>query len=121
MKDRGPGPHFLQLVELDKYHTRKDGQLFYNEQPVDRGEMCYFVAPFEAPVYIRWTRVLKNVPASPGMSGEVPALVAQTMEVDCFTFGVKVYVRIGMDGTLKVITEDADGRETVASYTREKA
>jgi hypothetical protein len=46
------------------------------------------------------------------------ALKGHTLEIDAFTYGVIVYVRIGTDGNLKVIVEDSDGRETLAEYNK---
>ena len=110
----------VQLLDMSKgYTSEKDGTLMHNSQVVDRGEMCYFPAPFEFPAYLRfWRRIERTLKGKHDSSKHL----GTTLEVDVFPFGVKVYVRWDMPltgtGGLKVIVEDADGMTTVASYER---
>lgn len=110
MKD----PHFLQVVDLKRYYSNPDGTLEYDRAQADREKHKFFRLPMDFPGYLRALRVLKKRPD--GQNEQA----ATTLEVDCFTFGVKVYIRAGFTGdrTLKVIVEDSEGRTCVASYER---
>ena len=114
----------VQLLDISQgYTSAKDGTLLHNLKTVDRGEMGYFPAPMEFPAYVRfWRRVTRTVnKSSKGSSG---AHLGTTMEVDVFQFGIKLYVRWDMAHTnggkavLKIILEDEDGMNTIASYER---
>lgn len=104
--------HFLQPLDLRNYVSNKDGTLTYNRGEVNREDACYFQAPYTAPAYMRWLRILDKT------DDNVTRLLGHTMELDVYGFGVKVYVRIGQDGTLKVFVEDSEGREVLASYVK---
>lgn len=74
--------------------------------------------PFETPAYLRAYRLFKSKddPTNPG-SG-LRALAGTTLEVDAYTFGVKVFIRFGMDGTLKVFAEDGDGTIKLEEWSK---
>lgn len=68
--------------------------------------------PYDVPLYCRTHRL---------MSGEKPsALKGWTTELNAFTFGVDILVRIGMDHTLKVFERTSDGVELLTSYIKEQ-
>lgn len=75
--------------------------------------------PFDMPVYVRAFRLMSDTREhDPKHKVFSQGLKGHTLQVDAFTFGVKVFVRVDTDGNLKVIVEDSDGRETVAEYNR---
>lgn len=91
-----------------------------NEQPEQYRDGSLGVhTPFDCPMYVRCYRLMSDTKEhDPKRKIFSQALKGHTLQVDAFTFGVKVYVRIGKDGNLKVIVEDSDGRETVAEYNK---
>jgi hypothetical protein len=116
----GPGTRMVQLIDLQDTRSNRDGKLTRNEKEVPRGEMCYFASPYDMPMYLRfWRRITKrgNDPTA-----AVFDHLGTTMEVDCYTFGVKFYVRYdrptvkGQGGKLILIAEDSEGREVLAEY-----
>lgn len=117
----GKGTRICQLIDLQDTRSNPDGTLTRNEQEVPRGEMCYFASPYDMPLYVRFWRRL--VDRSKGKIASMDNL-GTTMEIDCFTFGVKFYVKYdraqkkGDPAKLSLIVEDGDGRETVVSYER---
>lgn len=114
-------PYYVQLVDLKGFHSNPDGSLTSQRKPVDRGEQCYFNLPFDMPAYLRAMRLLDQEPNPPGRTPEVMnVLVGWTLELDLFTRGVKVYVRLGRDGTLKVFAEDSEGMTKLAEWETEK-
>jgi hypothetical protein len=75
--------------------------------------------PFDMPVYVKAFRLMSDTREhDPKAKVFSQGLKGHTLEIDAFTYGVKVYVRIGTDGNLKVIVEDSDGRETLAEYNK---
>lgn len=107
MSERKPIEADLAAVQGEGQKERADGSLG-------------LYMPFDAPVYVRLYRVMSDTKEhNPKRRVFSQAVKARTLEIDCFTFGVKVFVRIGEDGTLKVITEDGDGREVLATYSKE--
>jgi hypothetical protein len=114
-------PNIVQLLDLKKFHSNPDGTLTSREGVTDRGEQCYFNLPFDMPAYLRAMRLLDQEPTPPGRTPDVMnVLVGWTLELDLFTRGVKVYVRLGRDGTLKVFAEDAEGMTKLAEWEMEK-
>lgn len=113
--------HLLQPVDLQRYYSRTDGTLLYDQGVVDRETHCYFAAPMDFQGYLRFQRVLAKEPnTNTGAALAYPQRAA-TLEVDCFAHGVKVFVRIGtgQDRTLKVFAEDSDGMTKLVQYERE--
>src|SRR5262245_17035008 len=74
------------------------------------------VLPSDIPVYLRTFRLVERDDTRPRGSGD--ALVGWTVQLDCFTYGVKVLLRIGRDGTLRLFVEDGDGREKVVEWVK---
>lgn len=120
----GREPHFLQLCDLERFHSQKDGSLTYEEKVVDRRMICSYVTPYDFNGALRFMRVLEKVPIIGAndwpLTGVSNSAVAVTMELDLWLIGVKLYVRQGKlgDKTTKIILEDADGRSLVAKYER---
>lgn len=110
-------PHMIQVVDLLRWHVDESGEVFYDKKPEVAEHQKHVRLPMDCPAYMRVLRITKEGRQNGGAT--IYDVVAHTIELDVFTFGVKVLVRIGKDGTLKVFTEDSDGREVVASYTRE--
>lgn len=77
------------------------------------------VTPFDMPTYVRAHRLMQDTEDNNPPSLHSTALKGFTLEVDAFTFGVKVFIRLGMDGTLRVFVQDSDGTEKVADYSKE--
>lgn len=65
--------------------------------------------PVDMPAHLKVVRLVKET--STHME-----LVGWTAVVDTISFGVKVFVRIGRDGTLKLFVEDADGTRKVEEW-----
>lgn len=89
-----------------------------NQTPTEYtdGSMAIHV-PFDCPAYVRVHRLMKPTREhDPKRKIFSSGLEGHTITIDCFTFGVKVYVRLGRDGSLKVISEDAEGRETLSTW-----
>lgn len=91
-----------------------------NQQPTEYTDGSVGVhAPFDCPVYVRVYRLMTDTREhDPKRRIFSQGLTGHTVQLDAFTFGVKVYLRIGRDGNLKVITEDSDGREVVAEWQK---
>lgn len=82
--------------------------------------------PFDMPAYLTAYRLVEegeeleelnkgNGRTSPPLS----KIRGWTFEIDCFTFGVKVFVRIDkQDGTLKVFGQDADGTAKLEEWSK---
>lgn len=119
----GPGTRIVQLIDLTDTRSNPDGKLIRNEQEVPRGEMCYFASPYDMPTYVRFWRRLVDRSDRKRKIASADNL-GTTMEVDCFTFGVKVFLRYdrpqakGEPSKLKLIVEDGDGLTTLAEYER---
>lgn len=111
----------VQLVDLKRFCSMPDGTIFYNDRKMsdEEKELMKFVClPMDFPGYLRVMRVTKQ-PRKDG-AATIWDIVAVTLELTMFTFGFKLYVRVGKDGTCRIITEDHEGREKLAEYTREK-
>lgn len=70
--------------------------------------------PYDINAYVRAHRLVREPPELEekwdGTTGPtLTSIVGSTIEVDCFTYGVKIFVRMGKDGTLKLFAEDGDG------------
>ena len=115
----GKGTRIVQLIDLTDTRSNPDGKLTRNEQEVDRGEMCYFASPYDMPLYLRFWRRLTDRTKGKNMTMDHDGT---TMEVDCYPWGVKLYLRYdraeerGKRGKLIFILEDGDGREVMATY-----
>jgi hypothetical protein len=72
--------------------------------------------PSDVPIHLRAFRLLSE------FEGERPVmgLVGWTAQLDCFTFDVKIYIRVGRDGTLRVIAEDLNGRQLLMKWGLEE-
>lgn len=108
---RGKWTKTVQLVDLER-HTIPLGT---TEHDTERGPRCYAQLPYDFPAAIRVMRLIDNWTSDSGAthSGE---LRGRTFELDLYTVGVKVWVRQGTDGSLKVFLEDSEGMEKVAEY-----
>lgn len=73
--------------------------------------------PNDIPLYCRAFRLMGEIEDRDDKR-KVAALDGWTVQLDAFTFGVKVYLRIGMDGTLKLFIEDADGRQKLVEWEK---
>lgn len=119
----GPGTRLVQLIDLTDTRSNPDGKLIRNEQEVPRGEMCYFASPYDMPAYVRFWRRLVDRSDRKRKIASADNL-GTTMEIDAYTFGVKIYVRYDRAQTkggttkLMVIVEDHEGLETLATYER---
>lgn len=114
------GHRTVQLLDLHEFSGNEDGTLTRNEREVPRGDVCYFAAPYDFPGYVRFWRRL--VDRTKGKAASVDHL-GTTMEIDCYPFGVKVYIkherptkRGQAGGRLVLIVEDHEGRESLATY-----
>ena len=77
--------------------------------------------PYDFPSYVRLTRLMDEVrPANPDDKEDrvVRGLKGHVMEVDLFTFGVKVYIRVTTDGELKVFAKDSEGTEVLGEWSK---
>lgn len=90
-------------VDLSRYNEGpgipqeyRDGSIGYN-------------APLDMPLYGRAFRLMGEYVGEDGR--KVEGLKGWTLQLDAWTFGVKAYIRIGMDGTLKLFVEH-DGEMT---------
>lgn len=112
--------HLLTPVDLKKYHSNPDGSLEYERRGVDRERECFFRLPVDFPGYLRAMRILDANPVVTGPNGCAKAYnqLGSVLELDMYSFGVKVYIRHGRDGTLKVIAEDSEGRELLAEWSK---
>lgn len=87
----------------------------YNPPIVQRQGLAYqdgskgLGLPYDVPLYCRVHRLM-----------QAGGLVGWTTEINAFTFGVDVLVRVGMDHTLKVFERTSDGVELLTSYIKEQ-
>lgn len=99
-----------QKVEVDlKKHS---------EPVVHTDESLGVHLPADIPIHLRAFRLMADVKRETD-ARPVSGLTGWTVMLDCFTMGVKVYVRVGRDGTLKLFTEDETGREMVTKWENE--
>jgi hypothetical protein len=75
--------------------------------------------PTDMPLYVRAFR-LEGTITDAEDGREVPALKGWTLQLDAWTFGVKVYVRIGMDGTLKLFVEDGEDMTKLGHWEKKR-
>lgn len=95
----------LKVVDaLDEDHAR-----------MPAGEGCRLQ---DLPMQLFFHRLWETLPEHNPPLRDATALKGWTLEFDAYGFGVKVYVRILMDGNMSVIIEDGDGRTNVAEYER---
>jgi hypothetical protein len=75
--------------------------------------------PIDMPVYVRAHRLLSDTKEHNPKKGVFSqALRGHTLEVDCFTYAVKLFIKIDRQkGTLSVFAEDADGMEKIVEWT----
>lgn len=100
-----------------------DGALTRSEKETELGEQCYFASPYDLPAYVRFFRRITEEKF--GRKALSVTDHGVTMEVSFFTFGVTLYVRydranLEHGAKLKIIVEDDEGREVLASYETEK-
>lgn len=82
--------------------------------------------PFDMPAFMTAYRLVEEgdepEELNKGNGRTAPALSkirGWTFEVNCFTMGVKVYVRIDrQDGTLKVFAEDSEGTTKLEEWSK---
>ena len=118
----GVSAHLLQPVDLAGTWAVNGQSLIYTRGGQDPEDECFVKLGLEIPAYMRLVRILKKEvePVKyPETQGTGRVSVGSTIELDYYTFGVKVYIRNGKDGTLRIITEDSEGREVVAKWERE--
>lgn len=109
-------PHMVQLIDLKRHHIGPNGEVFYDQKEVEADFLKYVRLPFDLPCYMRVIRVTN--PPRTDIAAKMYDPVAITIELDFFIIGLKLYVRVGNDGTYKIITEDSEGRELLAQYER---
>lgn len=110
---------FVQLVDLYKHYSNQDGTLTAGEREVDRGDECYVNLPMDMPAYMRVMRLMRiGEGHKPEKNHYVYEHVGWTAEVDAYGFGVRIVVRVGRDGTLKVFAMDADGTHKLQEWTK---
>jgi hypothetical protein len=106
----GKKTRMVQLLDLDS-ETQPLGT---DHHDTEWGPRCYVTMPYDVPMYMRIMRLV-NTQVN-GRKSHTGEQTGWTIELDAYTFGVKLWVRIGKDGTFKVFTEDSEGRELVANY-----
>lgn len=97
----------------------------YEEDTVNLGH-GHLTFPFDFPTFMTLDRLMETVDGeveklhkgNGRMENSLRGLKGWTLTIDCFTFGVKLYVRIGRDGTLKVFAEDGDGVTKLEEWTK---
>lgn len=62
--------------------------------------------PWDVPMYARVFRLLDETEEGTNAG----ALRGWTVQLDAFTFDVSLYVRVGLDGTLKVFAKTTEGK-----------
>lgn len=88
-------------------------------QPRDP-DVLAVATPADLPLYLRLFRRTQKLDTGDRKHASSTTALGYTMELDLFTFGVKLYVRTDYPkGNVKIILEDAEGRETIATYTQE--
>lgn len=112
-------PHMLQLIDLTRFTTNEHGDLFYDRKPIERESQKWVRLPMDFPGYLRVVRVTKQPTTDATGKATIWEPVAITLELDLFTFGVKVYVKVAKTGVCTVMKEDAEGLKTLAKYTKE--
>lgn len=116
------GTHLCQPLDIESAWTVNGQTLIYHRRNQDPEEECFVKMPLDFPAYMRVIRLLKEdvePVKDPATQGTGRVTVGATMEVDFTGMGVKIWIRAGRDGTLRIITEDSDGREVVAKWERE--
>lgn len=105
-------------VDLSIYNSDKAQKGTYRDADVNA-----FGLPMDVPIYCTVHRLMVNNKEHRPPKVMSRALVGHTITLEDPTWGVKVYVRRGMgdDKTLKIMIEDGDGIECVATYERKEA
>lgn len=106
--------HEADLKHLNQEHMLQQ----YNDGSVGVN------TPFDMPVFVKAFRLTDEEPdmlhsGNGEMRHSIRTLKGWTLELDAFTFDVKLYVRIGRDGTLRVFAEDDAGMEKVAEWSKQ--
>lgn len=73
--------------------------------------------PNDIPIHLTCFRLMEEVEKQQGRK-PLMGLAGWTVVLDAMTFGVKLYVRVGRDGTLKVFAEDETGREKLVEWNK---
>lgn len=81
--------------------------------------------PFDMPAYLTAYRLveegeeLEMLHKGDGRTApSLRSIKGWTFEVNCFTYGVTVYVRLDRDGSLKVFAKDGDGTEKIGEWQK---
>jgi hypothetical protein len=98
-----------------RYAAEIDLQLHERER-ARRGESRGITLPADVPVHLRAFRLMEDMEDQDGRT--VTRLGGWTVELDAFAFGVKVYMRVGRDGSLRLFCEDKDGREKLVEWSQ---
>lgn len=104
---RRPRRHPVE-VELERY---QNGQVSEEDMGVQ--------LPADVPVRVRAFRLMEDVPKADGAKGTCTALKGWTVQLDAYAFGVKIYLRVGRDGSMKLFCEDKDGREKLVEWSND--
>lgn len=79
------------------------------------------VTPYDVPVYVRVHQVMEETENHKPPKSYSKGVKASIVELDYFTFGIKVLVRnegFGPDAVLKVFVQDSEGTDKVAEYEK---
>lgn len=95
------GKHRTQEVDLERYQK-------WCREYVD-GSLQVGLPP-DMLAYLRTHRL---------MDKDGGGLKGCTLQIDAFTFGVTVFIKIEMGGALRVIVKDGDGMELLGTWERE--
>jgi len=106
---RNPSKRHAQELDVEKYNTPNSQQRYRDPNTLGIN------LPNDIPVHMRAFRLMGEIKDS-DTGRTVGALEGWTVQLDAFTFGVTVYLRIGRDGTLRVFAEDEDGREKLTEW-----
>ena len=99
------------------------GKLTGLEQKEERRHWCFHNLPYDCPAFMRVFRRI-NV-QKPGKKATSVEDLGTTVELDYFTFGVRVYLKHtrqktrGGSSKLSIIIEDSEGTEVLAQYEKE--
>jgi len=89
-----------------------DLQRFATPTASGKDDSLGILLPADIPVRLRCFRLLEDIETN------VKGLSGWTTVLDCINFGVKIYVRVGRDGTLRLFAEDEHGREKVREWRK---
>lgn len=81
----------------------------------------YRQLPYDLPAYVSVTRLMGDFPL-PNVPKEdtstVRGLKGHVLEIEMFTFGVKILVRSTMDGVLRLYAQDGEGIELLGGWEK---